>query len=320
MTENGAVESINMEDYGTLTLQPLAESTIEALSDLGKKARVSVARSIQVLMSLTNEHNLNCAKVKQASAVSKDPAEYLETIRKNNPGQDKELDAINKRIEAMEKKLSEEKTKAHEIAAKYQIDTVSIDEAEAARQMTQKSAPIIRKHYSNLETIAQVVDEDVSLEGGIMSLIPKADSLRGVKFGGSESTGERTTFRTDKVYLNGEVIVRKTKVPGGGETEKSTLSILAAKLNSDFGALRDPSNKVTVMDLTNAMYDQLGIPRGTKQADIEQNELNFTFTKTVNFMKNGEVIPSDVTSKIRIVFDYDQWLKDNQVTESDVAV
>lgn len=311
MSENTTENVVEVPNYGPVTLKPLPEAVEGHLQELGKKARLRVARAIQVLTALTNEHNLNCSTVKRAADDNKDPQSALENIRVSNPHNDPELEKLNKRIEQLMTQVDKAKADAHKISEKYLTAAVSTEEAEVKRKKTQESSKVIRELRKNLETIAQVVDEDIDLEGGIMSLIPDPDSLRGVKLSGGESSGEGTAkLRTDKIYLNGETIEKKFETPQG-DKYKTSFSILAAKLNQNFSAHKDPANKVTALDLTNAMYDHLGITRGTKQADIKQNEINFPFTKTVNYTKNGEVTPVEEKMSIRVIFNYDEALKAN---------
>lgn len=310
-TETASGDVVEVPEYGTITLKPLSDSVVEALSELGKKSRVRVMRAIQVLTALTNEHNFNCAQVKRAADDNKDPKAALEQIRISNPGNDADLNKINARIDALHRQLEEQMNKAYGIAEKYVTAAVSTEEAEAKRRDTQKSSKVIRELRKNLETIAEVVNEDVEIEGGIMALIPEADSLRGVKLAGGSDTGEGAAkLRTDKLFLNGEVVDKKFETPQG-DKYKSSFSILAMELNKRFSAHKDPANKVSAVELTNAMYDHIGVARGTKQAEIKHNVIDFPFSKTVNYTKNGVVESKEEKMTIRVVFNYEQWLKDN---------
>lgn len=320
MSENTAeIETVELPEYGTIELKPLSEDEISALSEIGAKSRQKVTRAIMVLRSLTNEHNLNCSTVRRAADENKSPEEHLEQIRVQNPQNDPELEKMNKRIEQILKTLDDAKAKAYEIAAKYQTAAVSVEEAEAKREKTKKSSGIIRDLRKNLQTIADVVDEDVELKGGIMSLVPEPDSLRGVKLSGSADGEAAAKFRVEGLFLNGEKIEKKFETPQG-DKYKTSFSILAAHMSKLFRGHADPANKVSAVDITNAMYDHIGLARGTKQTEIKTNVIEFPFQKVWNATKNDVVTQVTTDMKIRVVFNYDQWLKDNAPAENNENV
>jgi hypothetical protein len=261
--------------------------------------------ALKVLTDKVSEHNdlvirVNkwIAQVNAAKAQDPSNVDYLDTLwkREQESGNSKvkdladEFDAIAEQYEAKLKEL-------REIAkANFIPEQLSEEKTKEVKAQVNSAQPTIAELRNAIKAQMMIPESILNMknvplpEGGLVSLLPQADTLKSK--GGRKAASGNVSYmtRVGDVLIDGE----STQVNGKGK-----FNYAADKLSERFGARTvHPANAVTAEELEEAYYKHLNVPLRSLSSGDE-----FTFTKeTVKPNPNdGELVKAPVKVTLTVI-------------------
>ncbi|MFG2268088.1 hypothetical protein [Streptomyces sp. NPDC048720] len=251
------------------------------LPDMALKPITGAVDSYTDLVSQVNKWvaEINAAKAKDPNNV-----EYLDSLWKAEQDADNpkvaeiaaEFDAVAERYEKL-------LTQLRGIAKENFIPEQLSEEAAKEKKAKVNSAqPTLTEARNALKAQFMIPESMLGMlnvplpEGGLVSLLPTANSLkgsgRGRKAAGNSGGGVTYMTRVGDVLIDG----KSTRTEKGGKIDYA-----AAELSKRWNKAEFPGNGVTGEELEEALFAKLGIPvRSAKLQDV-QDRVEVTFTKDV---------------------------------------
>jgi hypothetical protein len=191
--------------------------------------------------------------------------------------------------------------------ANFIPEQLSEEKAKETKTKVNAAQPTIATARDTIKAQMMMVESVLTMqnvplpEGGLISLLPQADSLkstRGRKAASASGSGTIYMTRVHDVLIDGE----STRTEKGGK-----FNYAADKLSQKFGKAQHPENGVTPEELEEAYLAEFGYAdRAASKADDESKlpqEHEFTFTKTTykTNPNDGEKVAAPVSVKVKVI-------------------
>ena len=230
--------------------------------------------------SLITKNNERIAEVNAAKA--QDPTkpgyvDYLDSLWAAKAPQHPEMAEVESKYQTLVAESEKLLAQLREFAKSEVKPPLSEEEAKRVKAAINESTPAIQSARDGFAAMATMVDSYLTtlgkgIEGGLVSLLPQADSLRNPR-GRKAASGEKSYMtRLGFAELNGKSIHRDGK---------TNFRYLADSVSTAFGADKNPENKVTGEELEEAFFAALGKElRSVKSTEIPLRT-EFDFTKEI---------------------------------------
>jgi hypothetical protein len=255
--------------------------SILAKTGQNEKVTGKIQASLDGLFNLITRHNSRVMRIQQTRAVNPNDPELLDTIRRNQP----ELADENAEFEAIAEEYEAKLAALREKAKEFVKPPLSEEEVERERKAANEEAKLIEDEMARAEAFADMADTmlemmDAKVDGGILSLIPPIESLKGRRKASTSSGSGAGAYRTriEKVTVDGEEAFRLRTIRGE-EVRESNLIHAANLLNAKWNSERLPQNAVTDEALERAMYASKGVE--FRDSTSLPPVVEFDFTKEI---------------------------------------
>lgn len=283
--------------------QPLKDS------GLPEAAIAAVRDALETAFTLTTETNAKIAALNAAKPKGKElPFEREDAIWKReaaNGNKEFTADASHrlKLIDELEKVEMRLRTKAQ--ADKYKLPEVSDDERSKMKSEVNAAKDTVATARQTAAAMAQMVDAMLEangkgIEGGIISLLPELDSLKGSR-GGRKGSGGSHATRANEITVNGETTNRMT-----GDRFKGAFSFAAQFISDKFNANEIPENEVTAHELEESYYASRGKGLREDKDDIPASH-DWEFKREF-FRKDGK--GNKVAAPETLKMHHERWTQD----------
>lgn len=279
--------------------------------------RDMIVAKLDESLNLRKEQNARVYAIRASKDTDPNSVEYQDATwaRVAAEGIDPELTAKEKKYQSLleqaeklllgyEDKNGKRVEGLRDLSKKHMLPALSDDEIRAKRKEYNDAKSTIETADNAASAMAEMADGLLKamgspIEGGVMGLLPKVESLMGGGRGRKSSGGGT---RSEGGYATR---IGSVKVDGkdAGKNDKYSWAILAEKLNAETNAKRFTSNEVAPLELEEAFYAAAGIEFRDKE-NIP-TELRFEFTKDIEVQN-----PNDDTTKSEpriFVIEFVKW-------------
>lgn len=312
MAENKTAETTDQSTEE----QPVTLESLLAFIE-PKEVRDQLSEKLGGVAKLIQENNSRIASLKEAKAADPNNTEHLDAVWHRviaDKVDDKEMIQAEKRyqaaVDAMEKQLAilREGAKARHIRP-----PMSDDEVAKTRKLVNESKSVIADARKGAEAFASIADTMLKLvgkdvEGGIISLLPKAESLLNTRGRKSNASGGEKAYATRLVEaeIDGKSTNKMKKNKDGVMAPWAHFNNVVEELSKQFNSEKFPQNEVTAIEVEQAYYDSKGATFRVSSEMPEDYTFDFTKEIAVQVPNSDEVKMEPQTRRIRIV----RWTKD----------
>jgi|SRR5690349_15422763 len=312
MAENKATETTEQatEDK-SVTLESML-SLIEP-----EAVRNQFLEKLGGVAKLIHENNSRVAAIKEAKATDPNNTEHLDAVwhrviaEKIN---DREIIEAERRFQKAEAEREKQLGILREAAkARHIRPPMSDEEIAKTRKLVNESKSVIADARKGAEAFAEMADTMLKLvgkevEGGIITLLPKAESLLNTRGRKSSSSGGEKAYATRLVEaeIDGKSTNKMKKNKDGVMAPWAHFNNVAEELSKQFNSEGFPQNAVTPIEIEKAYYDSKDAT--FRESSEMPEDHTFTFTKdiAVQVPNSDDTKMEPHTKQIRIV----RWTKD----------
>jgi ElaB/YqjD/DUF883 family membrane-anchored ribosome-binding protein len=263
-------------------------------------------------LSLITRNNEQIAQVNASKA--QDPtkpgySDYLDALWAAHAPKDEKMAEVESNYQKLVSEAEKLLTQLRDFAKSKVKPPLSEDDAKKVKAAINEATPAIQSARVEFAAMATMVDSYLTtlgkgVEGGLVSLLPEADSLRNPR-GRKAATGEKSYMtRLCFAELNGKNIHRDGK---------TNFRYLADSVSTAFGADKFAENKVSGEELEEAFFKAIGKEfRSVKSTEIP-TRTEFDFTKEI---KSGENTTETKTVKIAVGRKEDETSSDEKPAEA----
>jgi hypothetical protein len=279
---------------------------------LPEAAYAPIVNKVEEYLSLVTESNKLVAQINAAKAQDPNNVDYLDTLWRQNENEKSvatKVKRFDKVAEEYEKLLSELRTTAKENFIPEQLNE---EDTKTAKKNVNEMAPTIAVTKVALGEMFAIPESVLSLsgnvelpEGGLISLLPSAESLKNVRGRkAATASGEVKSYKTriGEGFVDGE----STNRDGKGR-----LDYVAESINEKWNA--GPANKVTGEELEEAMFAAIGKEfRSVKSTELDDT-IEFDFEKVLQIQNPNDDSFTEVPRKVKVTI-HSVNVKRNQET------
>jgi hypothetical protein len=281
---------------------------------LPEAAYAPIVNKVEEYLSLVTESNKLVAQINAAKAQDPNNVDYLDTLWKQHEAAgDKLVSTKAKRFYKVAEEYERLVSELREIAKENFIpEQLNEEDTKTAKKNVNEMAPTIAVTKVALGEMFAIPESVLSLsgnvelpEGGLISLLPNAESLKNVRGRkAATASGEVKSYKTriGEGFVDGE----STNRDGKGR-----LDYVAESINEKWNA--GPANKVTGEELEEAMFAAIGKDfRSVKSTELDDT-IEFDFEKVLQIQNPNDDSFTEVPRKVRVTI-HSVNVKRNQET------
>lgn len=298
MAENETVQEVKQGPKSIEEFLKLTKFPDEALAPVLDK--------VSEYLKLVAESNKLVASVNAAKANDPNNAEHLDKLWESLYTSDPEMVEIEAEFQAVTAERERLLSKLRDFAKKNIPESLTPEATAAAKKKVNDFAPTLaesRKGIASMlvmpETMLGVYQVAIP-EGGLVSLLPQAESLKNAR-GRKASTSDGIPIYTTRV---GEVLIDGASTNRDG---KGKLDYAANVLTERFNGKAIPENKVTTEEIEEAYWKALGKDfRSVKSTELPL-EKKFVFEKVTKVQNTNDDGFTDIPQKVEVTVRSVNW-------------
>lgn len=290
-------------------------SELLSKTNLPEAALAPLNKDVADYTAMVNQSNALVASVNAAKAQDPNNVDYLDKLWRAKETDEAiaekvtEFDAIAEQYEKLLKELRDH------AKANYIPEQLSEDAAKNARKQVNEMQPTISESRKAIASKLELVESVLRAtgveipEGGLVTLLPQADSLknaRGRKAATTDGNIGAYMTRCHDILLDG----KSTQVNGKGK-----FTYAADALSQKWGG---GENKVTGEEIEEAFYASLGRVFRDKSEELPL-EHTFTFEKSIRVQNPNDDSKTEVPQKVQITFQSEKFGKQQDEPKSETT-
>lgn len=249
---------------------------------------------------LITAHNDSVAQIQASKAQDPNDTTHLDATWKRiaegrGNAEIVELEAKYQELVAAEEEIVKQ---LRALAKPHIKPPLSEEAAKALRNQINQGSDAVNEARKAAAVMAELANQmfdlkGVNIKGGIMSLMPKIESLKNVRGKGAKTGGSTGSYMT---RVNDVIIDGKSTQ----KDKKGKFNYAAEYLSALWNASRIAANEVTAEELEEAFFKHLGVPfRSMKFGEIP-DESTFDFTRIVKKQNPNDEGTTDAPETVKI--------------------
>lgn len=274
------------------TTKPRVTTTFgEVLAPIQPEAaRLPLVEKLDEALNVILTNNRRVARVQESKNTDPNNVEYQDSTwrRIAEEQSDPEIVAAEARYQELNAEIEELLSTLREKSKAFMQPALSEEEIQKERKLINEGKATIDSLKLSAGALADFADAMLTasgngIEGGVWSLMPNVESLlntRGRKSAGKSAAGGGYATRIGTILVDG-VDVGK----GEGADRKYNWPIVAEYLSKRFNGDRFEGNKVSALELEEALYNALGVEWRDKSS---LKDIDFEFKKDIEVQNTND--------------------------------
>jgi hypothetical protein len=300
----------------TITIKPKVTSTFgEVLAPVEPEmVRTMITAKLDEALGLINSNNALVARIQESKNTDPENTEYQDATWRRVAAEetDAEIVAAEAEYQALVAQAEELLKVLRAKSREHMQPAMSEEDIVKARKQVNEGKAAIDAAVISATTMAEMADQMLTLagapiEGGVMTLMPNADSLLNTR--GRKSKGGGSKDPAGYAARIGSAAIDGVNVEQNG---KVSWNILAQNLSDRFNAKRFAGNAVTGIELEEAFYKAIGAEWRDKSNIPDAKE--FEFEKNVEVQNTNDDGTTTIPQKV--VISFTKWMPAEKVEET----